>query len=253
MTTLACPAQGMSFWEHLQELRTRLVRCVLAMAGAFALTYAFRFRLWTWAQLPFQEAMARKLRVAPAALQPWAFTDLTEPFFSLMRLSLWAAVAVAAPVLFYQVWAFIRPGLLPRERRLVVPFVLATSGMFLSGLAFAYTMGFRFLGDILFQEAAQARLRANLHIDAYLDLFLTTLGLTGLMFELPVLTFFLARFRLVSAGLMLRYWRHAVIAILVFSAFFTPGDVVLTTVFFSVVLLGLYFVSVLVAWAARPR
>ncbi|GLH72783.1 Sec-independent protein translocase protein TatC [Geothrix limicola] len=249
----ATPPEKMSFWEHLHELRVRLVRSLLAVAVVFALTYAFRFKLWIWAQRPFLEAMARQTGKAVSSLDPFAFTDLTEPFFSMMRLSLWTAAFLAAPFLFYQVWAFIRPGLLPQERRLVIPFVLVTSGCFMAGAAFAYKQAFRFLGDILFQEAASAGLRANLHASDYLDLFISTTLITGLMFELPVLFFFLARFRIVTARLMLKYWRHATLAILIFSAFFTPGDVVVTTLFFSVVLLGLYVISVIVAWIAEPR
>lgn len=247
------PPDKMSFWEHLQELRIRIVRSLLIVAVGFALTYAFRFKLWVWAQRPFLEAMARQTGKPAASLDPFAFTDLTEPFFSMMRLSLWSAAVFCAPFLFYQVWAFIRPGLLPKERRLVVPFVLVTSGCFLAGAAFAYTQAFKFLGDILFKEAASAGLRANLHASDYLDLFISTTLITGIMFELPVLFFFLAKFRLVTSRGMLRYGRHAVVAILVFSAFFTPGDVVVTTIFFSVVLLALYAVSVGVAWMAEPR
>ena len=247
------PPDKMSFWEHLQELRVRIVRSLLIVAVGFAVTYAFRFKLWLWAQKPFLEAMARQTHKPIGSLDPFAFTDLTEPFFSMMRLSLWAAAFLVAPFLFYQVWSFIRPGLLPKERRLVIPFVVVTSGCFLGGAAFAYSQAFKFLGDILFQEAATAGLRANLHVSDYLDLFISTLLITGIMFELPVLFFFLARFRIVTARLMLKYWRHATMAILIFSAFFTPGDVVVTTLFFSVVLLGLYFVSVIVAWLAAPR
>ena len=253
---MALPAttpDKMSFWEHLQELRVRIVRSLLIVAVVFAFTYAIRVRLWIWAQKPFLEAMARQTGKAISDLQPFAFTDLTEPFFSMMRLSLWAAAFLATPFLFYQVWAFIRPGLLPKERRLVIPFVVVTSGCFLAGSTFAYFQAFKFLGDILFQEAAAARLRANLHVSDYLDLFISTTLITGVMFELPVLFFFLAKFRIVTALKMLKYWRHATMAILIFSAFFTPGDVVVTTIFFSVVLLGLYFISVAVAWLAEPR
>lgn len=253
MALPATPPDKMSFWEHLQELRVRLVRSLIIVAVCFAVTYAYRFKLWTWAQKPFLDAMARQTGKAVADLQPFAFTDLTEPFFSLMRLSLWAAAFLAAPLLFYQLWAFIRPGLLPKERRLVIPFVVVTSGCFLAGSTFAYYQAFKFLGDILFQEAAAAGLRANLHVSDYLDLFLSTTLITGVMFELPVLFFFLARFRIVTARWMLKYWRHATIVILIFSAFFTPGDVVVTTIFFSIVLLGLYFISVVVAWLAEPR
>ena len=249
----ATPPEKMSFWEHLQELRVRIVRSLLIVAVVFAVTYAYRFKLWTWAQKPFLDAMAHQTGKAVSTLDPFAFTDLTEPFFSMMRLSLWAAAFLSAPFLFYQLWAFIRPGLLPKERRLVIPFVVVTSGCFLAGSAFAYMQAFKFLGDILFQEAAAAGLRANLHASDYLDLFISTTLITGVMFELPVLFFFLARFRIVTARSMLKYWRHATMAILIFSAFFTPGDVVVTTIFFSVVLLALYFISVLVAWLAAPR
>ena len=260
----------MNFWEHLQELRVRLTRAIISVVVAFAVTYSFpfglqdylkplkgmpplRFLLWHWAQLPFLQAMARQMGKPVVDLQPWAFTDLAEPFFSLMRLSLWAAIFLSTPFIFYQLWAFIRPGLHERERRYVIPFVLITSGMFLAGALFAYFQAFKFLGDILFQEAKAAGLRANLHIDAYLDLFLYTLLLMGVMFELPVLTFFLARFRILSARWMIKYWRHASIVIIIASAFLTPGDVVVTTIFFSVILFALYFVSILVAWFAEPK
>jgi sec-independent protein translocase protein TatC len=251
----------MSFWEHLHELRGRLIRSLVILVGVFACTYAFRFRLMTWAQKPFMEVyraqaiqQAQALHQAPPAVfEPFAYTSLTEPFFSLMRLSLWAAVFLAAPLLFHQLWCFIRPGLYAKERRLAIPFVLATSGCFLAGAAFAYLNAFKFLGDILFKEALNAGLRTNLHLEDYLDLFIYTVLGTGLMFELPVLVYFLAKFRLVTAGWMLKYWRHATIAILFVSAFLTPGDVVVTTIFFSVVLMALYFVSILVAWAAAPR
>lgn len=255
------PPEQMSFWDHLAELRTRLVRILVILVAAFALTYGFRFRLMELAQRPFLEvykahavAQAQKLHLPPpTAFEPFAFTSLTEPFFSLMRLSLWAAIFLAAPFLFGQLWGFIRPGLYARERRLAIPFVLVTSGCFLAGAAFAYGNAFKFLGDILFQEALSAGLRTNLHLEDYLDLFIYTLVGTGVMFELPVLVFFLARFRLVTAGWMLRFWRHAVVGILVVSAVLTPGDVVVTTIFFSVVLLALYLVSILVAWAAAPK
>lgn len=264
------PPNQMTFWEHLQELRVRLIRCLVIVVVAFAITYSFpfglqdhvpflngiaplRFTLWHWVQLPFLEAMARQTGQSITSIQPWAFTDLSEPFFSLMRLSLWAAAFLSAPFLFYQFWAFIRPGLFERERRMVIPFVGITSLMFMLGVLFAYFQAFKFLGDILFQETRAAGLRANIHIDSYLDLFLYTLLLTGVSFELPVLVYFLTRFRLVTARWMLKYWRHATLFIVFVSAFMTPGDVVVTTIFFSAILLGLYFISVLVAWLAAPK
>ena len=243
----------MSFWEHLQELRVRLTRILLGVAVAFAVTYYFRFRIWDFVNQPIAAALTRQTGQTVAQAQPFAFHDLTEPFFSLMRLSLWTAALLAAPVVFLQIWAFVRPGLLPKERRFAVPFVLVTSVCFLSGAAFAHYQAFKFLADILFQEALSAHLRPMLSIESALDLYLGTVLMTGLMFELPVLFFFLAKLKLVTAKWMLKYWRHATVAIVIFSAFFTPGDVVATTIFFSVILLALYFVSVAVVWIAQPK
>ncbi len=176
-----------------------------------------------------------------------------EPFFNLMRLSLWAAGFLVAPFQggpkpFREGQAAFREGPPPSGRGNVDgrPRLHQTSPLAPIGAR-------KLLGDILFQEAMQAGLRANLHIDSYLDLFLYTLLITGRLFELPVLFFFLAKFRLVTTRWMIRYWRHATVLILFVSAFLTPGDLVVTTIFFSVILLGLYFVSVLVVWAAQPR
>ncbi len=203
----------MTFWDHLSELRTRIIRCLVILVAVFAVTYSFRFRLMTLAQQPFMTvykahaiAQARILhQPPPTVFEPFAYTSLTEPFFSLMRLSLWASVFLASPLLFHQVWGFIRPGLYQRERRHAIPFVVVTSGCFLAGAAFAYWNAFKFLGDILFQEALNAGLRTNLHLEDYLDLFIYTVVGTGIMFELPVLIYFLARFRLITARWMLKY------------------------------------------------
>ena len=241
-----------TFREHLEELRTRLLRVVAAVGVAFAVTYYFRSTLWAWVSLPLSKVIERQTPGTPAALSPFGFTDPAEPFLSGVRLALWAAAFVVAPVIFHQLWAFIGPGLLPSERRLAVPFVVVTSLCFLGGCAFAYFQAFAFLADILYREAVMLGLRANIHMGDYLDLFLGTVLMTGIMFELPVLFYFLAKLRIVTAGWMLKYWRHATVIIVLFSAFFTPGDVVATTVFFSVVLLGLYFISVFVVWIAQP-
>ncbi|MEZ0120043.1 MAG: twin-arginine translocase subunit TatC [Holophagaceae bacterium] len=247
------PADKMSFWEHLQELRFRFIRILIAIVASFSLTYAFRFQIWELVQRPLLLAIARQTGQNIDQIKPWAFTSLTEPFFSLMRLSIWTACLVAIPIVFYQIWAFIRPGLLPKERSYMLPFVGITSFCFISGIYFAYVYAFEFLGDVLFSEATGAGLRANLHIDQYLDLFIGTLAMTGVVFELPVLFYFLARFRVLTAKQMLKYWRHAAVTIVVISTIATPGDVVVTSIFFSLILLALYMISVLVAWLAEPK
>lgn len=249
--------QQMSFWGHLQELRVRLIRCVIILAAGFCVTYAFRFRIWDWVQKPLVEIYLLQLKLhempIPEVFEPFSFTGVSEPFFSLLRVAFWAAGFLAAPLIFYQVWAFIRPGLYERERKMVIPFVFATTFCFLSGAAFAYVFAFKSIAGILLEQAITAGLRPNLKLDEYLDLFINTIVGTGLVFEMPVLVYFLARFRLVTAKWMLKYWRHASILIMVAAAFITPGDILVTTVFLSLMMIALYFISVLVAWVAQPK
>ncbi len=248
------PANEMTFLEHLQELRVRLTRAVIILVAGFGVMYFFRFHLWKLAAKPFMEVfIKRATELKLPQTDPFAFTSATEPFFSLMRLAFWASMFVTAPLLFHQVWSFIRPGLYDRERKWALPFILATSGCFVGGALFAYRYAFQIMADILLQEALQAGLRANLAMTDYLDLFIYTLVGTGVSFELPVLVFFLTRFRLITARWMLKFWKHATMIIVIAAAFLTPGDVVVTTLFFSAVLLGLYWISVLVAWVAAPK
>ncbi|MFM8234099.1 MAG: twin-arginine translocase subunit TatC [Holophagaceae bacterium] len=253
MASPETPADKMSFWEHLQELRIRFIRILIAIVASFSITYAFRFQIWELVQRPLLLAIARQTGQNIDQIKPWAFTSLTEPFFSLMRLSIWSACLIAVPIVFYQVWAFIRPGLLPQERNYMVPFVGVTSLCFIGGIFFAYIYAFQILGDVLFLEATGAGLRPNLHIDEYLDLFIGTLIMTGVIFELPVLFYFLSRFKVVTGKQMLKYWRHATFAIVVISTIATPGDVVVTSIFFSLILFALYMISVLVVWFAEPK
>lgn len=244
-------AARMPFWEHVVELRGRLIRAVCALALGTAAAYMLRFKLWTLAVAPL-EAVMRPYGVS--ALSAFAFTDLVEPFLVFMRLSFWSAVFATSPYLFLQLWGFIKPALKESEKRYAGTFVLVTSACFVTGALFAYFLMFPALSDLLLAEAVKAGLRANLKPEPYLDLFLYTVVGTGVCFEAPVLFFFLGRWGFVTPRGMVAHWREAVIAILVSSAFFTPGDAVTTTVLFGGVLLALYFVSVLVvAFAGRKR
>ena len=228
-------------WDHVGEFRDRLINCAIALFVATACGYFLRFRLWDLAKRPLRVA-------APDLLAPFTYTDLAEPFISMMRLSFWASVFVISPYLFYQVWAFVKPALRERERRMAVIFTTVTSACFIAGAVFAYFVAFPILASVLLDEAVLAGLRPNLKPTEYLNLFLCVVIGTGVSFEAPVLFYFLARFGLVSSGAMLKYWREASVAILAASAFLTPGDLIATTIMFGGVLLTLYFVSAGVVW-----
>jgi|CXWL01.1.fsa_nt_gi sec-independent protein translocase protein TatC len=242
-------------WSHIGELRDRLLNCVLALFAATAAGYFLRFRLWELAKRPFLKSISTHAAASGDLflLEPFAYTDLSEPFFSMMRLSFWASVFVISPYLFYQIWAFVRPALHERERRMATAFVTATSVCFMAGAVFAYFIAFPILADVLMDEAVKAGLRANLRPNEYLNLFLYTVLGTGISFEAPVLFYFLGRFGLVSSRSMLKYWRESTVAILAASAFLTPGDVFATTILFGVVLLGLYFLSAGVVFLVERR
>ncbi len=228
-------------WDHVGEFRDRLINCAIALFVATACGYFLRFRLWDLAKRPLRIA-------APDLLAPFTYTDLAEPFISMMRLSFWASVFVISPYLFYQVWAFVKPALRERERRMAVIFTTVTSACFIAGAVFAYFVAFPILASVLLDEAVLAGLRPNLKPTEYLNLFLCVVIGTGVSFEAPVLFYFLARFGLVSSRAMLKYWREASVAILAASAFLTPGDLIATTIMFGGVLLTLYFVSAGVVW-----
>lgn len=233
------------FWDHFGELRNRLVRCAVAIFAGTSLSYLVRFRLWELAQRPLLASIASRPALGS---QPFAYTDLAEPFMAMMRLSFWAAVFAVSPYISYQAWAFVKPALREREKKLATTFVAVTSACFVLGALFAYFFLFGALSDLLMDEAVKAGLRPNLKPTEYLNLFLYTVVGAGLSFEAPVLFYFLARFGLVNSRSMLRYWREATLGIMFASGFLTPGDVVATMIIFGVVLLALYFVSVGVVW-----
>ena len=234
--------KSLPFWSHVGELRDRLINCGIALAVSTAAAYFFRFELWELARRP--------LRIQQSA---FAYTDLSEPFFAMMRLSFWASVFAVSPFLFYQVWAFVRPALRERERAMATIFVAVTSACFAAGALFAYFVAFPGLAELLMSEAVRAGLRPNLRPNEYLDILLYTMLGCGLAFEAPVLFWFLGRFGLVTSRAMLARWREATVGIVAAAALLTPGDVIASTVLFGAVLLGLYFVSAAVVRLVEPR
>ena len=200
-------------WDHIGELRNRLINSAIALFAATAVGYFMRFRLWDLAKRPL-------LRAAPDLISPFAYTDLTEPFMSMMRLSFWASVFVISPYLFYQVWAFIRPALRERERRMAVTFTAAAR--FYRGVPCSPIHRLHH-HEHLMDEAVQAGLRPNLKPTVRTCSSVQCWARASPSSAGAVLL--LARFGLVRSSAMLKYWRGPA-AILFASAFLTPGDVI---------------------------
>lgn len=234
----------MSFLEHLEELRVRLIRSVIALLVTFMLCWGFAERIFHFIIQPMQWSQVKF---------EFIYTAPTEAFMLYMKMAFFAGIFVAAPYLLYQVWAFVAPGLYQHEKRYVVPFIAFGSLFFLIGGGFGhyvlFPMTFQFLG-----QYAGPEMSFKPKVSEYFDFYAWFLLGLGLIFQLPIAIFIFARIGLVTARLLLAYFKYAVLAAFVISAVITPsGDMVTQTVL-AIPIIGLYLLGVLVAWAfGKPR
>ncbi|HSU60314.1 MAG TPA: twin-arginine translocase subunit TatC [Bryobacteraceae bacterium] len=235
----------MSFMEHLEELRSRLLRSILGLAVAFILCIGFCKDLWEVVSAPAVEAL-RHLGVNPPNLAQ--ITPMEQFNVIYLKLPLLVSIFVASPWILYQVWAFISPGLYKREKRWAVPFILCTAGLFITGGCFAYFIAFRYGLEFLLGIGRDVHVTPVVSINEYFDLFVNvTLGV-GLVFEMPVLIFFLTLLRLASPRFLIRHSRYAILAITVLAAVVTPTPDVFNMMLFAVPMVLLFFVGVFVSY-----
>lgn len=243
----------MSFLEHLEELRGRLLKALLGIGLAFVLSLYFTHDLWEIISAPAKRALELNGVKDPrlAVLTP------TEAFSVIwIKLPILTAIFLASPWVLYQVWAFIAPGLYKRERRWAVPFVLSTAGLFILGGLFAYFVAFRFGLAFLLGIAVSGDLQTVVSITEYFDLFINvTLGL-GIVFELPVLIFFLSLLRIVTPQFLIRNSRYAILIIVMIAAVITPTPDVYNLMLISLPMTALFFVGVFASyllWLSREQ
>src|ERR1700733_3072013 len=231
----------MSFMEHLEELRNRIIRALYGLGIAFVLSLGFANKLWDFVSDPAIEAL-KHLHVNPPRLAQ--LTPMEGFSVIWVELPLLASVFLASPWIVYQVWAFIAPGLYKKERRLALPFVLLTAGLFIGGGCFAYFLAFRYGLEFLLGIGMSNNVQPVVSITEYFDLFVNvTLGV-ALVFELPVLIFLLTLLRILSPRFLLRHSRYAVLAIVVVAAIITPTPDVFNLMLFAIPMCLLYFVGV---------
>jgi sec-independent protein translocase protein TatC len=235
---------GMPFLEHLEELRTRLIRSALAVAAGMAIAFVFIQQLVDFVLEPARRALPTGTTLV--------FTQASEGMSLYIDVALFAGTLLAAPVIFYQVWRFIAPGLYANERRFVVPFVLLTSVGALAGAAFGHYVFFpsmlTFFGtfsspDLLFLP----------RVSDVFGLYLKMLGGLALVFQMPTFAFFLSRMNLITARWLWHHLRYAILIIFVAAAILTPSADPWNQIVFAVPMLGLYFVSIVITWLVAPR
>lgn len=240
----------MSFLEHLEELRSRILKALAGVGIAFLFSIIFANELWKIISEPAVEALTRLgyENTKLAQIKPMeAFTTVW------VKLPILTAIFLASPWVLYQVWAFIAPGLYRRERRWAAPFVIFSAGLFILGGLFAYFVAFRFGLTFLLGIGRDINIAPVVSITEYFDLFVNvTLGI-GLVFQLPVLIFFLTLLRITTPGFLLRNARYAVLIIVIVAAIVTPTPDVVNLMLFSVPMCLLYFVGVFAGYLLELR
>ncbi|MBZ5568061.1 MAG: twin-arginine translocase subunit TatC [Acidobacteriia bacterium] len=236
---------SMSFLDHLEELRRRIIWSLLYVAAGFSVCWFYAARIYAFVQVPIMEALRNH-----HLDQKLVFLNPTEPFNMYLKVGFVAGLFVASPLVLYQVWAFIAPGLYRHEKRYVVPFMVSSVGLFVAGGAFGYKIVFPAALDFLIGYGAQ--FQPMITIGEYTDLFLTILIGLGIIFEMPILVFFLSLMGVVSAGWMWRNLRYSILLIFIIAAIVTPTTDILNMCLFAAPMVLLYVVSIFIAWLVSP-
>lgn len=206
----------MPFLEHLAELRTRLLWSVVAWVGAAFCCLYYADHIFAFLTYPakFSGTTLNFIGTGPA-----------EAFLVKLKVSFFAGFVVGLPVIFYQTWQFVAPGLLARERTVALPFVIFSSSFFIAGLWFCYTIVLPFAFDFFLAEYNSINISPEIRIGEYLSFVLNILLVFGTIFEAPVLTYFLARLGIVKSKWLVSQTRFAVLIIFILAAILTPPDV----------------------------
>lgn len=235
----------MSFLEHLDELRRRIFNMLYGVGVSFALSLTFSKQLWDVVRAPAVAAL-KSLGIDPPVLAQ--ITPMEAFNVIWIKLPMLTAVFLASPWVLYQVWSFIAPGLYKRERRWAAPFVICSAGLFIAGGLFAYFVAFRFGLTFLLGIGRDAGIRPLVSVSEYFDLFVNvTLGV-GVVFELPVLIFFLTLLRVVSPSFLLQHSRYAILGIVILAAVITPTPDVFNLMIFAVPMCILFFIGLFASY-----
>ena len=234
----------MSLLDHLTELRSRMLGSLATIALAAAGAWVWSAEIYRWLTAPV-------VRLLPADADRLAFLSLTEPFILYMKVALLAGLFVASPVVLYQIWMFVAPGLYRHERRWAVPVVLASVVCFLGGGAFGYFVLFPIMANFFLSLGAD--FRQLLTVSNLFSFLVRTLIGCALIFEWPIVVFFLARLGIVSARGMLSGFRYAVVGIFIVAAVVTPTPDMATQTILAIPMLGLYMLGIGIAWLVQPR
>lgn len=233
----------MSFLEHLDELRRRIVHACVAIAVGVAATFWWIDWIFNFLLAPTRAALPEGVRLI--------YTQPGEAFSLYITIALIAGAVVASPYIMLQVWLFIAPGLYSNEKKLAIPFVLFTTVGFVAGAAFNHYISFPYLMTF-FGSFNTDDLAFMPKLEDVFGLYTKMLIGMGLVFQMPAVVFFLAKMRLVSAAFLARHLKHAVLVIFIAAAVITPSGDMMTQAIFAAPMLALYLLSIGIAWVVGP-
>lgn len=234
----------MSFMEHLEELRGRILKALVGVGVAFVVCLLVADPLWRIVSEPAIIAL-KHLHYNPQLV---AISPMEQFSIIWVKMPLLVSLFVASPWVLYQVWAFISPGLYRRERRYAVPFILCTAGLFITGGLFAYFVAFRYGLEFLLGIGRDINVAPMVSINEYFDLFMNVILGIAVVFELPVLIFFLTLLHIASPRFLMKNSRYAVLAIVVLASIVTPTPDVFNLMLFAVPMCMLFFIGVFVSY-----
>src|SRR6266566_1662990 len=240
------PAGAMTFFEHLSELRKRIIYSLYAIGiGAFIGVYVSKYII-NFIIKPIIKALTEAhLNAELVYTHPAGYLN------TYITLGVYIGIVLASPVVLYQIWLFVAPALYKHERSAITGFLFSTVFLFLAGIAFGYFISLPYV--LRFLISFQGPVVPLINIDEYFDLILMVLLGLGLVFELPVLIFFLSLFGIVTPKFLMKNFRYAILVIAILAAILTPTPDATTMLVFMAVLVGLYFVGVGVSWMVVRR
>jgi sec-independent protein translocase protein TatC len=231
----------MSFLEHLEELRSRILRALAGVGIAFIISLTFCGELWKLVSAPATEAL-RSLGLKDPKLT--LITPMEAFNIVWVKLPILTAIFIASPWILYQVWGFIAPGLYKKERRWSAPFVICSAGLFIAGGAFGYFVAFRYGLTFLLGLAVMNNVTPMVSMTEYFDLFVNVMLGIGLIFEMPVLIFFLTLLHLASPRFLISHSRYAILGIVIIAAIVTPTPDVFNLMLFAVPMCALFYIGI---------
>jgi sec-independent protein translocase protein TatC len=236
----------MGFLDHLEELRRRIIYSIISVAVGFCVCWWKVELIYDYIQRPIMDALK-----ANGMAEKLVYLNPTEPFNLYLKVAALAGLFLTSPFVLYQVWMFISPGLYRKEKKYVVPFMVSTITLFACGGYFGYKIVYP--AALTFLIGFGKQFHPMITVNEYTSLFLSIILGMGLIFEMPILVFFLSLMGIISAGFMWKNFRYSILVIFIIAAIVTPTTDILNMCIFAAPMIALYAVSIGVAWVVHPK